>query len=210
MRNRSSIIIFAIVLAAAAAGISQKAGAAPGKPAGENTKPAAQKGAADAAMGRFSTPGPEHRILEKKVGTWDVEFKYWSEPDAPAALATGVSMFRMLLGGRYLEQSHEGGAQGSSYMGRGIAGYDRLNKKYITLWMDTMSTGFNITEGTCNAEGTVCTETGEVDNVILEEKAKVKLVTTFKDADTFVVELFVSQTNGPAVKTMENTYRRHK
>jgi len=209
MLNRPLFLMLAVILSVASAAAQQKGASADAqKKDAANTVP--QKPEPGAAMERFSAPGPEHRILEKRAGVWEVEYKYWSAPDAQPAISRGVSMFRMLLGGRYLEQDHEGELQGMPYFGRGLAGFDRRNKKYVSLWLDTMSTGFNLTEGTCDAAGNVCAETGEMDDAAGGRKIKVRMVTTFQNADTFVVEMFVTPPDGPEVRTMQDTYTRQK
>lgn len=211
MRNRPLFLMLTVILSVAAAAAAQQkdASADTQKKDGAATAPQKPESGA-AATERFSAPGPEHKILQKKVGVWDVDYKYWNNPEAPPAVFKGASMFRMLLGGRFLEQDHEGEMQGVPYFGRGLTGFDRRSKKYVSVWMDTMSTGFNVTEGTCDAAGKVCTETGEVDDVVDGRKTKVKMVTTFQDADMFVVEMFVSQPDGPDVRTMLDTYTRQK
>ena len=163
-----------------------------------------------AAMEKFGTPGPEHKGFAETVGTWDVESKMWMDPAAPPHVSKGVSTFRTILGGRYLQYDYEGKAMDMTFSGYGISGYDRYNKKYVSLWLDSMSTGFYLTEGTCDAAGKVCTETGVWDDYTTGQKSKVKDVTTHYGKDKFTMEMYMVLPDGKEIKTMELTYTRRK
>jgi hypothetical protein len=162
------------------------------------------------AMERFGTPGPEHQVLLQGVGTWDVESKMWMDPAAPPFVSKGVSTLRAILGGRYVQYDYEGDAMGMPFTGFGVSGYDRYNKKYVSLWLDSMSTGFALTEGACDAAGKVCTETGVWDDYTTGKKVKVKNVSTHLDNDHFTLQMFMVQPDGSEVKTMELAYTRRK
>lgn len=163
-----------------------------------------------AAMEKFGTPGPEHQILLDGVGTWSVDSKMWMDPAAPPMVSKGKSVQRAILGGRYVQYDYEGDAAGMPFTGYGLSGYDRYNKKYVSLWIDTMSTGFMLTEGTCDAEGKVCTETGEYDDYLTGQKMKIKNVYTHYGKDKFTMEMFMVQPDGKEMKSMELTYTRVK
>ena len=161
-------------------------------------------------LDRYGTPGPEHQKFLDRMGTWDVESKTWTDPAAPPRVTKGVSVFRLILGGRYLQCDFEGKAMDMAFKGYGLSGYDRYNKKYVGLWLDTMSTGFVVTEGTCDAEGKVCTETGAWDDYAKGRKVGVRNVYTTLDRDRFTMEMFMVLPDGKEVKSMELTYTRRK
>jgi hypothetical protein len=162
-------------------------------------------------MEKYSTPGPEHERLHKGNGTWDVTSKMWMDPAGEPMMSTGVSTQRSILGGRFVQYDFEGSMMGMPFTGFGISGYDRYNRTYKSLWLDTMGTGFYLTEGTCDAAGKVCTETGVWDDCMAGTKMNVRLVTTHLNDDTFTMEMF----GGPVgtaqeAKMMELTYTRRK
>jgi len=179
-------------------------------PAKEQPAPDPQMQAMMAAFEKFGTPGPEHKLLLDGVGTWDVESKMWMDPAAPPMLSKGKSVQRAILGGRYVQYDYEGELMGGPFNGFGISGYDRYNKKYISLWMDSWGTGFYLTEGTCDAEGKVCTETGLWDDYMTGKTMKVKNVFTHLNKDKFTMEMFMVQADGKETKTMELAYTRQK
>jgi hypothetical protein len=163
-----------------------------------------------ANMEKFGAPGPEHKLLAEMAGTWNVESKMWMDPAAPPHVSKGLSVQKTILGGRFIQYDYEGDAMGMSFSGHGLTGYDRYNKKYVSLWLDTMSTCFYLTEGSCDAEGKVCTETGEWDDYNLGKKVNVKNVSKHVNKDKFIMEMYMVQPDGKEIKTMELTYTRKK
>lgn len=183
----------------------------------EKAAPAKDSPAADpqmqammAAVEKFGTPGPEHTILLDGVGDWDLESKVWMDPSAPPTVVKGRATHRAILGGRYVQYDMEGEMMGRPYTGYGITGFDRYNKKYVSLWLDNWGTGFYTTEGTADAAGKVRTETGSWDDYMSGQKMKVKNVYTHLGKDKFTMAMFMIQPDGKEVKTMELTYTRRK
>jgi len=200
---RTSLVVAALVVTSALVlpVAAQQEGAPPADP---------QMQAMMQAMEKYGTPGPEHQLLLEGVGTWDVASKMWMDPAAPPMESKGVSTQRAILGGRYVQYDFEGDMMGMPFSGFGVSGYDRFNQKYVSLWLDTMGTGFYLTEGTCDAAGKVCTETGVWDDCMTGKKAKVKNVFNHIDKDHFTMEMFMVQPDGSELKTMELAYTRRK
>jgi hypothetical protein len=162
------------------------------------------------AMEKFGTPGPEHQRLLKGVGIWSVTVKGWMVPGGEPTVSKGVSVQRAILGGRYVQYDFQGDMMGMPFAGFGVSGYDRFNQKYVSLWLDTMGTGFYLTEGTCDAAGKVCTETGVWDDCMTGKKMPVKLVYTHSSDDAFTMDMYTVQDGGKEAKMMELTYTRQK
>lgn len=192
---------FICVFALAAAGSAQE----PAAPA-----PDAQMQAMMAAMEKFGTPGPEHEPLTEMVGDWDMVATIWMDPAAPGETVKGTYSQRAILGGRYIQFDTKGAMMGMPYDGYGITGYDRYNKKYMTLWLDNFGTGFYLTAGSADASGKVRTETGEWDDYFSGGTMKVKMVYTTLGKDKFTMEMFTLQPDGKETRTMEATYTRRK
>ena len=71
----------------------------------------------------YATPGPEHEQFQKLVGEWKTEGKsYWPDPDNPQ-VSHGTATFKLLMGGRYLQESFQGEHEGQTFEGMAIAGY---------------------------------------------------------------------------------------
>lgn len=161
----------------------------------------------------LNAKGPEHEHFKDMVGTWDTVSKMWMAPDAEPMVSNGTAEFRLLLDGRYVEQKYkcEGMMGPGSFEGIGIEGYDRLKKKYVSLWLDNTSTGFFITEGTPDESGKVVTYYGKMDDPITGQKNKVyKSIAREISHDKVVYEMYDTPPGGDEYKSMEITYTRKK
>ena len=203
---RKSVILLSVLFLLAIGAIAQEKAA----PAKEQPAVDPQMQAMMAAVEKFGTPGPEHKILLDGVGEWDLESKVWMDPSAPPTVVKGKAVHRAILGGRYVQYDMEGEMLGRPYTGYGITGYDRYNKKYVSLWLDNWGTGFYMTEGTADAEGKVRTETGSWDDYMTGQKMNVKSVYTRLGKDKLTMEMYMIQPDGKEMKTMELTYTRKK
>ncbi len=103
-----------------------------------------------AAWMEAGTPGENHALLEAFVGEWSARSVFQMAPEAPPMESTGSETNEMIFGGRYLVTHHEGDFMGDRFEGRGAMGYDNIQKKFVSVWIDSMST-------------MIFTETGEYD-----------------------------------------------
>jgi hypothetical protein len=88
-------------------------------------------------------PGPEHELLKKQVGTWDCVMK------GPGGETKGTMKFEMILGGLWLKSDFDGEFMpGQKFQGHGLDSYDAGKKKFVSVWVDTMSATPTIFEGT--------------------------------------------------------------
>jgi hypothetical protein len=120
---------------------------------------------------------------------------------------TGTSEQKMLLGGRYLQQEFAGEMMGSPYNGIGFTGYDNHTRKYVSTWMDSMSTGLMYFEGTAGADGKTITQTARYDDPV-QGPMQWRTVTRIVDDNTFLFEMYSTGKSGKEVKMMEITYTR--
>src|SRR5687767_590622 len=87
-------------------------------------------------------PGPEHERLKQLEGTWDVTMKFGEDE------TKGQVVYRMQLGGLWLVADFEGEfAPGQKFTGKGLDGYDATKKKYVSVWVDSMSGSPIVSEG---------------------------------------------------------------
>src|SRR5580692_10622765 len=76
-------------------------------------------------------PGPEHRVFEKDVGTWDADVEV-RMPGAPLQTSRGVAVNRLVCGGLWLVGDFRN--ETSGFEGHGVYGYDPQTKKYVGTW----------------------------------------------------------------------------
>jgi hypothetical protein len=162
-----------------------------------------------AKWAELNAKGPEHEQFKDAVGAWKAVMKQWMAPGSPPMVSEGAAEFRLLLDGRYVQQTYTCEAQ--QFEGIGIEGYDRIKKKYVSIWMDNMSTGIMAMEGTADSSGKVITYFGKVDDPMTGERDKVvrSVARTIGD-DKVVFEMYDRRPDVGEFKAMEITYTREK
>lgn len=157
----------------------------------------------------FPVPKPtaQHKLLEKSVGVWDAGIKSWEDPTKEPSVSKGVENNRMMPGGLWLIQNFEGSFAGMTFHGHGQAGYDTTKKKYVSTWIDSMSTGIMLLEGTHDEATGTSTYYGESTDPMTGKAMKLKNVEVHK-GDTRVFTMSMQVPGGEYVKMMEITYTR--
>jgi hypothetical protein len=156
----------------------------------------------------FMMPGPEHAELKRLVGDWKAEVKsFMPDPNNPTTSEAKAS-FKMILGGRFVQQNFTGSFDGQEFEGIGISGYDRALKKYVGSWIDSMGTGIMHTEGTFDPKSRTITETGSSSSPM--GTMKMKMLTKHIDDNKFHFTMFMIAPEGGEQKMMEITYTRKK
>jgi hypothetical protein len=154
------------------------------------------------------SPGEMHKLLEVLVGTWDTKAMMWESPDqAEPGVTTGTAEMQWILGGRYLQQKFTGTYMEMPFQGVGYTGYDKAAGHYISVWMDSFSTGMMVETGTVDESGKVFSSTGSYIDPLTGVKTETRSVHRIESPDRHVVEMF---TKGPAgeFKMMEVVYTR--
>lgn len=154
-------------------------------------------------MMKYAMPGKNHELLKKYVGDWDIEARSWAKPGDEPMMSKGTQKNELIFDGRYVKCQFEGMMMGQKFMGIEIIGYDLFQNKYVTFWIDTMSTYFFLTTGTLDATGKVLTETGMSPDPMTGGMQKVKDVTTFMQDGKYKFEMFMVGPDGKEFKTME-------
>jgi Protein of unknown function (DUF1579) len=156
---------------------------------------------------KLATPGEPHQLFASLAGSWTTTSKEWMEPGKPPMESTGSAEMKMLVDGRFLQQELTGNMMGQPYSGIGISGYDNLRKRYVTMWMDTMSTGMFTMEGTASADGKTITLRGqhaEPGGGHMTHRA----VWTIVDDKTQTFDMFGAHAGGKEMKMLEIMYTR--
>jgi len=130
-------------------------------------------------------PGPEHEVLKQLEGTWDATMEGDSKP-------SGVSKFKVRLGGNWVVNDYEGSFEGGTFEGHGLNGYDPMKKKYVMIWTDSMSPNALVMEGDYDKDKKTLTLTGE--GAGPEGQMKFKSVTEFKDKNTMLFKMYGGDT----------------
>jgi len=158
-----------------------------------------------AQMPPMPTPGPEHEMLRKDVGTWDATVEMFMAPGAPPEVSKGTETVTM-MGGFWQLTEFKSEMMGQPFEGRGATGYDPVKKKYVGTWVDTMTPGYYTVEGTYSAATKTLTAVMEGPDPS-GAVTKTKETTEWKDADNRVFTMY-----GPDGQTvgMRISYKRRK
>lgn len=195
------------LLAFAAAGTIAEAQA---KPSAAPGKPTPEQQAMMEAMQKAGAIGPQHKQLQAMVGDWTYAMKFWMDPAGKPDESTGTTTYRSLMDGRFVQHEHKGMSMGMQFHGLGLLGYDNVTKQFQAHFLENMSTGQMLMNGTYDPATKTYTFRGDVDD-LMKPGTKVKVRETVKvtDNDTHVLEWYETR-GGKEAKTLEITYKRKK
>jgi hypothetical protein len=159
-------------------------------------------------MAKFE-PGPEHAELKKVEGSYDVGVKMWMDPSQPPMESKATAEFKMVMNGRWLQQTFKGEMMGKPFTGTGYDGYDRAAKKYVGTWLDDMSTQMMYLKGESKDGGKTIEYTGDQVCPMMDKEMKVRTVHKKIDDNKFTFEMYQT-IDGKETKGMELTYTRKK
>lgn len=146
------------------------------------------------------SPGKEHEELKSMEGTWDAAMKM-----ADGTEVKGVSEFKMICGGMWLESSFDCDLGGIKFQGKGLDSYDSTKKQYISVWVDSMNGSPMVLSG--KKEGKVTTMTGEGPGP--GGVGKFKTISIDESADKMSFQMFMIS-DGKEVELMSMKYTRRK
>ena len=152
------------------------------------------------------TPGPQHAALAKMEGSYSMTVKMWMAPGAEPEVSTATSERRMIMGGRYLEETVHGTAMGEPFEGRGLTGYDNLRGEYWGVWIDNMSTGVSTSSGSWDDTTGVGTFTGSYVDPVSRQTVATRM-TLERHPDRSETMTTYEATPDGEVRTMEIVYQ---
>jgi hypothetical protein len=156
---------------------------------------------------KLGTPGAPHKMMANLEGAWITKSRSWMEPDKPPTESSGTCEQKMILNGHYLQQEFTGVMMGNPFTGISIMGYDNQNNKYVSTWIDSMSTGIYYFVGTASADGKTITQECNYEDPI-KGPGIWSSVTRIKDDNTMEYEMYLTPQGGKQEKMMEMTATR--
>ena len=135
-------------------------------------------------------PGAEHEIFKELAGEWDAQVKFFMEPGKPPDESKGSYSARLDVGGFFLVTDYKGTMFGSTFRGHGISGYDPLKKKYVGVWVDSMSPSIYHLEGTYDKSGKVLNEVMQGPDPMTGKTMKMRTSTEIKGKDEMTFKIF--------------------
>lgn len=145
-------------------------------------------------------PGPEHEVLQSLEGTWDTTLK------AGGQESKGTVTYKMDLGGLWLAGTLESEMFGAKFVGKSLESYHPAKKKYVSVWVDSMSTAPVIMEGTYDKEKKTMTMAGEGPGMD-GKPTKYRSVSKMPDKNTLEMTMWIGDGKEPMFTV---TYKRKK
>jgi len=164
-------------------------------------------------MMALAQPGPEHKMLEKMVGTWEQTVKFWMKPGTEPSEMKGKSVNKMILGGRFLQSNVTGGEGEMKMEGLNLMGYDRRHKYFTTVGFDTWGTYYVTGAGPYYEKTKSIVMYGEDEEPTMSMTQKYDIIVRFVDEDTYVTEIVFKDVRTPdqtEFKMVEVTNKRVK
>ena len=198
MNRRIAWILVAAVVVAAAAPVFA-----------EDKKPemSADEQAMMEAWMKAGSPGEPHKKMAEDTGTYDMKVTSWNAPGMPPTEDKGTATRKMIMDGRVQVEDVTSTMMGMPFKGQGMRGYDNVSGKYWGTWVDSMSTGMMVSEGTCDAKGT-CSFTGTMNDPMTKKPSTVRMTSRRQDAKTEIFEMYGTGPDGKEMKMMEIAYTK--
>ena len=101
--------------------------------------------AARAALQEADKAGPEHEALKQLVGTFDALVHAGPTPEK------GSVTTKLMDNGLWAVMDFQSQMMGMPFVGHEVIGYDLAKKKYVSTWVDSMTSHMFVSEGTWDA-----------------------------------------------------------
>ena len=156
---------------------------------------------------KLGLPGAPHRLLASLAGSWITRTRGRTEPGKPPVESTGTCEQEMILDGHYLQQKYSGDMMGTPFTGINLIGYDNHSGKYVSTWVDSMSTAIYYFEGGASADGRTITQECSYDDPV-RGPVVWRSVTRIVDDNILEYEMYITPKGGKEEKEMEMTVTR--
>ena len=91
-------------------------------------------------MMKLAAPSEGHQLLEGLVGTWAAETSMLMSPTGEPEVSAGTLVNELVLGGRFIQSSYSGTANGMPFEGIGFTGFNNSTGGYEGFWIDNFGT----------------------------------------------------------------------
>lgn len=154
-------------------------------------------------------PGPEHAWLQQEVGEWDVETEIYMEPGKPPVVVKGTESIHP-VGGFWTVSKIQSTMMDQPFTGMMTLGYDTDKKKYVAIWVDSMTGQLWTYEGTVDASGKILTLETRGKCPIMGKELNFKEMIEIKDQDHKVFTSMMQGEDGKWVTALVARATRKK
>jgi hypothetical protein len=167
-------------------------------------------------MMELGKPGENHKLLAEMAGSWTYTMKMMMDPmTGKPSESKGTATRKAIFDGRYFTfdvsgkfqmPGKDGKPMDMNFKGMAIEGYDNIKKKFISSWIDNMSTMMMNSEGTYDAATKTFTYLADCE-MMPGMRTKMREVIKVVDKDHHNFEMYEDRGTGE-IKSMEISYTR--
>ncbi|MBL9030832.1 MAG: DUF1579 domain-containing protein [Phycisphaerae bacterium] len=187
--------------------------AAPAKPEVKPAQPPAPPPAGGPDMEALMasmTPGEHHKVLDVMLGTWEGDVKFWMAPGTDPMTSRGTAKREWAMDGRFVIEHVDATSQDSDmrFKGMGIIGYNNVEKRYETAWIENMSTAITTSTGTYDPATKVFTYEGEMYDPMTMKKSKVRTTVDVSDPKKEIMRGYGAGPDGKEFMNFEGVFTK--
>lgn len=197
---KSWCLILAVGAAAVAAVVA--ATPAPQPPA----EPARELTPEEKAWMEASALNENHAFIAKFAGSWDFELQYWMSGQEGKSVGTCEST--LILGGRFLHAVVKSEFSGMPFEGAMTWGYNNVDKRFESTWIDSMSTLMMVAHGKRADDPNTIISYAEFTDPMTGGKIRQREVVKWVSADRHTMEMFHTKSGAKEERVMFITYTR--
>src|SRR5262245_14642348 len=154
-------------------------------------------------------PGPEQELLKMDVGTWDATVEMAGDPSGKPMTSKGVEVNTLGCGGLCLITDFKATMMGAPFHGHGTTTWDATKKKYAGSWVDAMTQGLGVSEGSWDAAAKKFTGTMEMPDQT-GKVVKTRTVVEYPSSSKRVMTMFAPGPDGKEIQALKISYTRRK
>jgi hypothetical protein len=138
-----------------------------------------------------ATPGDMHKLLVADAGTWQGKNTMWMAPGADPIETEATTIITPILDGRFTRLEMKGEMPGMGpYHGLAVQGYDNIEQKFISTWIDNHSTSMAHGEGELSKDGKTLTWTFTCNCPLTKKPMTMRQIETTTGPGSKTIEMF--------------------
>lgn len=141
-----------------------------------------------AAYTAAATPGAHHKLLTDTSGSWTGTCTIWMSPDQPPVTTPVTGKFTSMFDGRYIECEYQGDGPMGPFHGKGVYGYDNVDKQFVSSWYSNCGTSIMNGEGQLSKDGKTIDWTYACTCPLRKKPTTMREMMGIPDANTMKIE----------------------
>ncbi len=163
--------------------------------------------AAQPGEGAMPTPGAEHKLLAPLIGDFEGTAKMWMEAGTEPMEVKGAIHREWDMDGWFVIERVTGDG---GFKGMGIIGYNTVEKRYESAWIENMASYIATSNGNYDAKTKMLTFTGDMIHPMTQKRVKTRSTIDLSKSEKEVMTTYTTGPDGKEYKSFEGTFARVK